>query len=140
MHRGSLWELLRLRGITREILELIRAIYYTGTDSAVRWGGNTYEFFTVKTGVRLGCVLASSLFSVCMVWLMSRTIGSRLRGESFGKERFTDLDFANDAVIFTLNMQSLVESLAALSEESESLGLRVSWIKTKIQNFLQAVN
>ena len=47
VHRGSLWELLRLRGITREILELIRAIYYTGTDSAVRWGGNTYEFFTV---------------------------------------------------------------------------------------------
>ena len=37
-------------------------------------------------------------------------------------------------------MQSLVESIPALSQESESLGLRVSWIKTKIQNFLQAVD
>ena len=38
VHRGTLWELLRLRGITRQILELIRALYYTGTDRAVRWG------------------------------------------------------------------------------------------------------
>ena len=37
-------------------------------------------------------------------------------------------------------MQSLVESLTALRQESESLGLRVSWIKTKIQHFLQAVD
>ena len=56
---------------------------------------------------------------------------------SFGMERFTDLDFADDAFIFAENMQSLVESL---SQESGSLGLRVSWIKAKIQNFLQAVN
>ena len=55
---------------------------------------------------------------------------------SFGEKRFTDLDFADDAVIFAEKMQSL----AALCQESESLGLRASWIKTKIQNFLQAVD
>ena len=37
-------------------------------------------------------------------------------------------------------MQSQVESLTALSQESESLGLQVSWIKSKIQNFHQAVD
>ena len=71
-----------------------------------------------------------------MVWLLYGTFGSGLRGAFFGEERFTDLDFADDAVIFAENMQSLVESLAALSQESESLGLRASCIKTKIQNFL----
>ena len=37
-------------------------------------------------------------------------------------------------------MQFLVESLVAFNPEWEILGLRISWIKTKIQNFLQAVN
>ena len=36
-------------------------------------------------------------------------------------------------------MQSLVECLAALSHLA-TLGLRVKWIKTKIHNFLQAVD
>ena len=39
-----------------------------------------------------------------------------LREALFGEEGFTDLDFAGDAVIFAENMQSLVESLAALSQ------------------------
>ena len=50
----------------------------------------------------------------------------------FNEERFTDLNFADDAVIFAENMQSLVESLTALNQESESLGLRVSWMKTSV--------
>ena len=71
---------------------------------------------------------------------MGRTGGSGLRLISLGEERFTDLDFADDAITFAENMQSLVKSLTALSQESENLGLRVSWIKTKIQNFFQAVD
>ena len=35
-----------------------------------------------------------------MDWMMGCTVGSGLRGTSFGEERFTDLDFAEDAVIF----------------------------------------
>ena len=63
----------------------------------------------------------------------------RAPGSSCQEERFTDLDSAHGAVIFAENMQSLVEPLVALSQESESLGLRVSGINTEIQNFLQAV-
>ena len=62
------------------------------------------------------------------------------RGALFSEERFTDLNFADDAVIFAEYMQSLVESLTALNQESGSLGFRVSWIKNKIQNFLHSVD
>ena len=61
-----------------------------------------------------------------MYWLMCRTVGSGLRGASLAEIRFTDLDFADDAVIFAENMQSLVKSLAALSQDLESVGLQVS--------------
>ena len=57
-----------------------------------------------------------------MDWWMGRTVGSGLRRAWFGEKRFADLDFADDAVIFAENMQSLVEPLNTLSQERESLG------------------
>ena len=47
----------------------------------------------------------------------------------------TDLDFGNDAVILAETIETLAEALETLIEVSEPLGLRVSWIKTKIQEF-----
>ena len=139
VHRETLWELLRLRGIPEKILCLIRALY-TDTESAVRWGGGTSEFFHVSTGVRQGCVLAPSLFSACMDWIMGSTVGHGFSGASLGDERFTDLDFADDAVIFAETMQELTGFLDALSGESGRLGLRISWMKTKIQQFIHTVD
>jgi hypothetical protein len=71
-----------------------------------------------------------------MDWILERTDDSGSLGASFGDERFTDLDFADDAVIFAETLESSVLSLNVLSQESESLGLRVSWVKTKIQSFI----
>ena len=118
---------------------MIRALY-SGTESAVRHAGETSEYFLVTEGVRQGCVLAPSLFGVCMDWVMGRTVDQGFRGASFGEARFTDLDFTNDAVIFAETARDLVLFLEALALESESLGLRVSWMKTKIQHFVQAVD
>ena len=56
-------------------------------------------------------------------------------GESFGTVRVTHVDFANDAVIFVRTTEVLADALESLSEEAEPLGLRVSWIKTKVQAF-----
>ena len=53
-------------------------------------------------------------------------------GLSFGTVRITDLDFADDAVIFAETTKVLEGALNSLSEEAEPLGLRVSWIKTKV--------
>merc|ERR1712002_185252 len=134
VHRGALWDLLRLRGIPAEILRLIRALY-TDTESAVRWGGDTSEYFPVNAGVRQGCVLASSLFSACMDHVMERAIGRGIGGVSFADERFTDLDFKDDAVIFAETESGLAAFLGVLGQEAESLGLRISWAKTKIMRF-----
>ena len=56
-------------------------------------------------------------------------------GVSFANERFTDLDFADDAVIFAETESDLAAFLDALGQEAESLGLRISWAKTKIVRF-----
>ena len=132
--RDALWRLLELRGIPLHLVRLISALY-SGTESAVKCGPVTSDFFPVNTGVRQGCVLAPSLFSTCMDWIMDRVVDRSGCGVSFGDVRITDLDFADDAVIFAETLDVLTAALETLSEEAEPLGLRVSWLKTKIQAF-----
>ncbi len=56
-------------------------------------------------------------------------------GASFGNVKISDFDFTDDAVIFAETLDILLGALEVLNEESELLGLRVSWVKTKIQAF-----
>ncbi|KAG2465817.1 CNG3 protein, partial [Polypterus senegalus] len=70
-----------------------------------------------------------------MDWVLGSVVGSSGCGASVGEERFTDLDFADDAVIFAESIEALIGELERLSEESECLGLRVPWKKNKIQAF-----
>ena len=134
VHRESLWDLLRLRGIPAAILDLLTGLY-SGTESAVKCGGGVSSFFPVNSGVRQGCVLAPTLFNTCMDWVLGRTVDRSRCGAAVGNVRITDLDFADDAVIFAESLEVLVSALESLHEEARPLGLQVSWIKTKIQVF-----
>ena len=57
-------------------------------------------------------------------------------GISLGEATITDLDFADDILIVAETLEALVAALDTLSIESKSLGLKVSWIKTKIQRIV----
>ena len=50
----------------------------------------------------------------------------------FGNVKISDLDFTDDAVVFAETPDILLGALEVLNEELEPLGLRVSWVKTKI--------
>ena len=132
--RATLWRVLGLRGIPTHLVHLISTLY-SGTEGAVKCGGAVSDAFPVNAGVRQGCVLAPSLFSTCMDWIMERVVGGTGCGVSFGNVRITDLDFADDAVVFAETIGLLVGALERLSEEAGPLGLRVSWLKTKAQVF-----
>ena len=56
-------------------------------------------------------------------------------GASFRNVKISVLDFADDAVIFAETLDILLGAFEVLNEESELLGLRVSWVKIKIQAF-----
>ena len=134
VHRETLWDLLRLRGIPARIIGLLTGLY-SGTVSAVKCGGGESSFFPVNTGVRQGCVLAPSLFNTCMDWVLGRVVEQSHCGVSVGNTKITDLVFADDAAIFAESLEVLVMALEALHEEVKPLGLKVSWAKTKVQVF-----
>lgn len=134
VHRETLWDVLRFRGIPAKIIGLMTGLY-SGTESAVKCGGGISAFFPVNSGVRQGCVLAPSLFNTCMDWILGKVVDRSHCGASVGNTRVTDLAFADDAVILAESLDVLVVALEALNEEAKPLGLKVSWIKTKVQAF-----
>ena len=108
---------------------------YSGNESAVRCGDTIFNLFPVVTGVHQQCVRAPTLFSTCMDWILGRMSERSSRGALFGNVKISDRDFADDAVIFAETLDIPLGALEVLYEESESLGLWVSWVKTKIQAF-----
>ena len=134
VNREALWELLRLRGVPAGVLRLISGLY-SDTVSAVRCGGSMSRSFPVTTGVRQGCVLAPTLFNTCMDWILERMMMQDPCGVSVGEVKISDFDFADDVALLDEVLDTLVLSLDALSRVAEPLGLKVSWVKTKIQAF-----
>ena len=74
----------------------------------------------------------STLFSTCMDLILGRMSERSSCGASFGNIRISHLDFADDAVIFVETLDIPLGAPVVLNEESGPLGLRVSWVKTKI--------
>ena len=99
MNRDSLWRILGLRGVPPKLINLMSE-RYSGAESAVRCGGSISDLFPVVTGVRQGCVLAPTLFRACMDWILGRILERSSCGASCGNVKISDLDFADDAVIF----------------------------------------
>ena len=62
----------------------------SGTESAARCGGTISDLFPVVTGVCQGCVLAPTLFSACMDWILERMSERSSDGASFGNVKITD--------------------------------------------------
>ena len=134
MNQDAIWKSLGLRGAPPNLINMMSELY-SGTESAVRCGDTISDLFPVVAGVRQGCVLSPTLFSTCMDWILGRMSERSSCGASFGNVKISDLDFADDAVIFAATLDILLGALEVLNEESEPLGLRVSWVKTKIQAF-----
>ena len=88
----------------------------------MRCGGSISDLYKVVTGFRHGCVLAPTLFSICLDWILAKMSERSSCGASFGNVKISDLDFADDAVIFAETLDILSGALEVLNEESELLG------------------
>ena len=71
VNRDALWRILGLSGVPPKLIHLMSELY-SGTGSALRCGGTISDLFPVVTGVRQGCVLAPTLFSTCLDWILGR--------------------------------------------------------------------
>ena len=126
----ALWRILGLRGVPPKLINLMSELY-SGTESAVRCGGTISDLFQVVTGVRQEHVLPPTLSSTCMHWILGRMLERSSCGASFGNVKISDLDFADDAVIFAETLDIILGALEVLNEEL---------LKTKIQAFIDILD
>ena len=89
-----------------KLIDLMSELY-SGTESAVRCGGSISDLFPVVTGVLQRCVLAPTLFSTFMDWILGRKSERSSCGALFGNVKISDLDVTDDAVIFAETLDIL---------------------------------
>ena len=111
----ALWRIFGLCGVPPKLINLISEPY-SGTESAVRCGDTISDLFRIVTGVCQGCVLAPTFFSTCMDWILGRMSERSSCGAWFGNVKISDLDFADDAVIFAETLDILLGALEVLNE------------------------
>jgi len=86
----------------------------------------------ISSGVRQGCILAPALFCCATDWLMRQCRGKL--GIQVGSSTFTDINYADDAVLFTADPAEWEEVLLSYETAANTMGLHCNWQKTKIQN------
>ena len=130
--RVALWKALRGSGMPPFLLQLIRDLH-TGTTARVRTSQGMSDVFYTTSGVRQGCILAHALFCCAIDWLMQHCSGCF--GVNVGNFHLTDINYADDAVLFTDDPTKWDYVFRNFEASAQAvMGLHTNWHKTKIQN------
>ena len=93
--RDMLWKILSHYGIPKKFINIIQQ-FYTGMTCQVIHGNSLTEPFSVKTGVRQGCLLSPMAFLLVIDWVMKRTTEEPRGIQWTFTQKLEDLDFADD--------------------------------------------
>ena len=90
----------------------------------VRVNGTISEAFSISSGVRQGCVLAANFFNTATDRIINKTTQSLTLGVNYDDsgQLITDIEYADDVVIFADLFDTLKEALFIFNEESQKTG------------------
>ena len=129
LHRNSLWKILRSYGIPQHLINLIKA-FYVNFECTV---GDSEKSFPVKTGVRQGCVMSSTLFIIAIDWVLCQTTSDIPRGIRWTTfSTLEDLDFADDLALLSHTHQHIQEKTNRLRSFASQIGLRINIKKSEV--------
>ena len=148
--RSALWIALQKLGVPDDLITLIKS-FHQDMKARLRVDGEMLEEIEVANGLRQGCTMAPTLFNLyaCVVaerWLdRVKTIegvgtlvvnkqDGRLFRRSLRNASGTLLykgEFADDVVLFACSREAACTAIEAYIEVASSLGLTVSFPKTK---------
>ena len=130
MNQDALWRILGLCGVPPKLINLMSELYF-GTESAVRCGDTISDLFPFVPGVYQRCVLAPHFSALVQTGFWGGCRRDQAAVHRLGRSIFLTL-ISQMMVIFAETLNILLGALEVLNEESEPLGLRISWVKTKI--------
>lgn len=149
--REGLWAILSKLGCPPKFVKIIRS-FHDGMMARVVENGSVSEPFPVSNGVKQGCVLAPTLFSLMFATMLFAalsmtnagiTIRFRTDGRFFDLRRLKaktkvlealvrDFLFADDCALAALNEPDLQELATCLASAAKAFGLTISLRKTEV--------
>ena len=132
VHRETLWRIMHSYGIPSKFIRMVK-LFYSNTKCAVIDGAGKSEWFTVKAGVKQGCVMSGFLFLLVIDWIMCRTTEQGNTGIRWKMMRqLEDLDYADDIALISSTWAQAQTKLERLGSNSEGTGLKININKTKM--------
>ena len=150
VHRPTLWKVLTKIGCPDKLVNMIR-LFHEGMRASVLVDGEFTEDFEVKTGVKQGCVMAPTLFSIFLTAVLhlvrqNMPAGIELRyrfNDIFNIRRLKaktkttkvtvcELQYADDNAILAHSEEDLQAAMNAFTNAYSALGLKINAKKTQI--------
>ena len=132
LHRESLWRILRHYGIPQKMVNGIKIIY-TDVQCQVACNSHMSDSFSVKSGVKQGCILSPFLFTLAIDWLMIEITKNGNRGIRWTLTSILeDLDYADDIGLLSNRHKDMQEKMDKLTRTAPQIGLKLNTAKTKL--------
>ena len=138
LDRDRLFCLLWEKGIQGKTWRLIRALY-SNVQSKVIFGTVETEWFDVENGVKQGCVLSPTLFSLLMCDLVDMLIQENV-GLEYNSRLLPALLFADDIVLMAPDEEQLNKMLSVASRFALKWGLTFNETKSKVMVIGKRIN
>ena len=153
--RNGLWRIMAKYGCSRKFIAITRQLH-DGMTARVQDNGELSEPFAVSNGVKQGCVLAPTLFSMMFAAMLLEAfrgtdadtgIGIRYRydGSLFNLRRLqartkvatdtiNDLLFADDCALNATSERNMQQGVDNFAEACDNFGLTINTKKTEVMH------
>ena len=150
--REGLWKVMSKFGCPTKFINMVR-LFHDGMQASVRDDGKTSKPFPVTNGVKQGCVLAPTLFSMYFTAMLSDAfredddVGikfhSRIDGGFYKPQRLKthskvlvdflrDVLFADDCALCTTTQSDMQHAVDLFARACKDFGLTISIKKTEV--------
>ena len=139
--RSGLWQLLKKYGCPEKFTTVIEALH-SGMMANISVGGKVSESFSITNGVKQGCVLAPTLFSIFLSAMLDETFRDMGDASTYSPDRakikttrilmMRELLFADDSALVARSAKEMQKIVDAFSDASKKFGLKINTKKTEV--------
>src|SRR5574337_524485 len=109
---------------------------YAGQETTVRTGHGTTVWLQIGKGIHQGCILSSCLFNLYAEYIMRKAgLEEAQDGIKIAGRNINNLRYAEDTTLMAESEEELKSLLMKVKVESEKIGLKLVFQKSKIIAF-----
>ena len=134
VNREKLWEYLRGKGVSKELVKNTKEIYEE-TKNKVKLNGKESEWFWTKGGLRQGCPLSPTLFTIYLSDIDEMLKKAQAGRVPVGREKVWCLAYADDLVLVANEERGMKDMIRNAERYMKKKKLEVNVDKTKMMIF-----